>query len=97
METLKKIWTWLKIWAITTAKLFDRNSLLHVVCSALLVMAFSVIFPQFIAAVITLLIGVSKEVVWDKKLCRGVYDINDIIFDVFGIIVGLSLMAFLGL
>lgn len=66
-----------------------RDRLLHIVFSAALVVIFNWVFSWVFAVILALLIGLGKEFIWDKFLGKGTFDVNDIICDVIGIILGI--------
>lgn len=68
------------------------DKLLHVETSAIIVVLISLLLPIWVAAIITLLIGVGKEI-WDKYH-NGTPEWKDILADVIGIGFG-SLVAWL--
>lgn len=68
---------------------FGIDGLLHIICSTVLVSLLDLILPLIFSIIITLLIGIGKEVVWDKMLGKGTYDKKDIIADIIGILIGI--------
>ena len=68
------------------------DKLLHAETSAIIVVLISLLLPIWVAAIITLLIGVGKEI-WDKYH-NGTPEWKDILADVIGIGFG-SLVAWL--
>lgn len=68
------------------------DKLLHVETSAIIVVLISLILPIWVAAIITLLIGVGKEI-WDKYH-NGTPEWKDILADAIGIGFG-SLVSWL--
>lgn len=67
---------------------FRQDGLLHIICSSILVGIFNLFFPLLIAIVITVVIEIGKEVIWDKLLNKGTFDKKDLVFDLIGIIIG---------
>lgn len=68
---------------------FGTDGLLHIICSSIIVSILGWIFPLWIAMIVTLLVGIGKEVVWDKILKKGCCDKKDIVADVIGILIGI--------
>ena len=64
-----------------------RDKLLHVVVSAALSAVLALVLPWWAAALITLAIGVAKEV-YDKVSGRGCAEWGDLLADVIGIAIG---------
>lgn len=67
---------------------FEQDDLLHIICSSILVGIFNLFFPLLIAIIITAVVGIGKEVIWDKLLNKGTFDKKDLVFDLIGIIIG---------
>ena len=67
---------------------FGQDDLLHIICSSILVGIFNLFFPLLIAIIITAVVGIGKEVIWDKLLNKGTFDKKDLVFDLIGIIIG---------
>lgn len=65
-----------------------RDGLLHIVCCALLVGIIGLIAPLWVAIVATVVVGVAKELVWDKWLGKGTFDWKDLLCDLVGILIG---------
>ena len=59
----------------------------HIVVSAVIATALSLFFPWWVAALVTLAIGVGKEV-YDKVSGKGRAEWGDLLADVVGIIIG---------
>ena len=64
-----------------------RDKLLHVVVSAALSAVLALVLPWWAAAVVTLMVGVAKEV-YDKVSGRGCAEWGDLLADVLGIVIG---------
>lgn len=64
-----------------------RDKLLHVVVSAALSAVLALVLPWWAAALITLAIGVAKEV-YDKVSGRGCAEWKDLVCDLIGIVIG---------
>lgn len=60
----------------------------HVVVSAIIAVALNLFLPWWVAALITLAIGVGKEV-YDKVSGKGFAEWKDIICDIIGILIGI--------
>lgn len=67
--------------------LFREDKLKHIVVSAIIMVALSLVLPKWIAAIITLSIGIGKEV-YDKVSKKGWAEWKDIMCDIIGIIIG---------
>lgn len=66
-------------------KYYDK--LLHFAVSMMLVCTLSYILPIELACLITLFIGILKEV-YDNSIPKNIFDVNDILADCAGIIIG---------
>lgn len=71
-------------------KLLERDKILHITCSGILVIITSLVVSVFYAVCFSLIIGLLKEVVWDKMLNRGTPDVRDVVANIVGI--GLALI-----
>lgn len=88
MNFIKNIWRWLR-----------SDGLLHIETSALAVIAMtkaaSLVAPlweaKLAASMITLVLGIAKELIWDKAMGKGCAEWHDIYCDLIGIAVGLLL------
>ena len=65
-----------------------QDGLLHILCCIVLVSVIDLFFPLWVAIVATAIIGVGKELVWDKWLGRGTFDKKDLLCDLAGILIG---------
>ena len=65
-----------------------RDGLLHILCSIVLVGVIDIVLPLWAAIVATAVIGLAKELVWDKWLGRGTFDWKDLLCDLAGIAIG---------
>lgn len=72
---IKKIWKWMR-----------SDGLLHIACSALIVLTFAAVLPLWAAALIAAVAGVAKEI-YDRHN-GGVAEWHDIICDAIGIVYG---------
>lgn len=60
----------------------------HVVVSAIIMVAFNLFLPWWVAALSTLAVGIGKEV-YDKVSGRGCSEWKDLLADVVGIMIGI--------
>lgn len=67
---------------------FGFDGLKHVIASNLIVVLINVFFPLWIAVVIAAVVGIGKEVVWDKLWGNGTFDKKDLIANSVGIVIG---------
>lgn len=67
---------------------FGQDGLLHIICSSILVGIFNLFFPLLIAIIITAVIGIGKELIYDKLMKKGTCDKKDIISNLIGISLG---------
>ena len=67
---------------------FGTDGLAHIVCSAALTAVIGLFMPAWAAAIITAGIGIGKELIWDKLLGKGTFDVKDLAADALGIIIG---------
>ena len=68
---------------------FGTDGLLHIIVSAAIAVILRLFIPVWLSAVITMLIGIAKELVWDYALKRGTPQCKDIVADIIGIIIGI--------
>lgn len=59
----------------------------HIVVSAILTVGLGLFLPTWVAAIVTLLIGIGKEV-YDKISNKGYAEWKDLICDLIGILIG---------
>jgi len=79
MKTIiSKIWGWIR-----------TDGLLHIACSALIMVLYASLVPMWCAAAITLAIGIGKEI-YDKYTDGGV-ELHDVICDALGIVLGVAI------
>lgn len=69
-------------------RLLTEDKLKHIVVSAIIAVALNLILPWWVAGLITLAIGVGKEV-YDKLSKKGCAEWEDLVADVVGIVIGL--------
>lgn len=65
------------------------DGLLHIVCSSFIAAVLGVFLPVHIAALVTLGVGILKELVWDLAMKRGTAQWKDVLCDVIGILIGI--------
>lgn len=66
----------------------DKDKLLHIVISAIIMVLFGLILPTWVAALATICVGIGKEI-YDKISGKGHPDLMDIICDCIGILIGI--------
>lgn len=71
---------------------FGQDGLAHILVSLILCVVFGVFLPLWIAVLITLVIGLIKELVWDLWLKKGTAEWRDIVSDAVGIVLGVVLV-----
>lgn len=67
---------------------FGTDGLAHIIVSAVLLLILQVIFPWDISVLVTLFIGIAKEMIYDKCMKKGTPQWKDIICDIVGIVIG---------
>lgn len=67
---------------------FGLDGLLHIICSNIIVSILCLFVPLWISVVAAAIIGIGKEVIWDKILGKGSFDKKDLISDAIGIVIG---------
>lgn len=65
-----------------------KDDLLHLVCCIVLVKFLSFLLPLWVAATLTIIVAILKEVLWDKILKHGTPEWRDLVSDIIGIIIG---------
>ena len=65
----------------------EKDKLLHIVVSAIIMTVLGLILPTLVAALVTLCVGISKEL-YDKVSGKGNPELMDIIYDCIGILIG---------
>lgn len=73
-------------------KYFGQDGLAHILASLVLCAVLGVFLPLWAAVLVTLAVGVAKELVWDKLLKKGTAEWRDIIADAVGILLGVFIM-----
>lgn len=71
---------------------FGTDGLAHVLVSLVLCAVLAVFLPWWAAMIITLAVGVAKEFVWDLWLKRGTCDLKDIVCDIAGTLLGITIV-----
>lgn len=67
---------------------FGLDGLLHIIVCDIVVSIWGVFLPIWIAVIGAAVIGLSKELLWDKILGKGSFDKKDLISDAIGIVIG---------
>lgn len=65
-----------------------KDDLLHILCSVIIMTVLGLLLPWWIAALVTLAVGILKELIWDKILKKGTPEWRDLLNDIIGIIIG---------
>lgn len=65
-----------------------KDDLLHILVSVIIMTVLKLLLPCWIAAILTMLVGILKELIWDKWLKKGTPEWRDIVSDIIGIIIG---------
>ena len=68
-------------------RLLTEDKLKHIVVSAIIAVALNLFLPWWVAALITLTIGVGKDI-YDKVSGKGYAEWEDLLADIVGIIIG---------
>lgn len=66
-----------------------KDDLLHILFSVIVMTVLKLLLSWWIAALITLIVGILKELVWDKILKKGTPEWRDLVSDIIGILIGL--------
>ena len=64
------------------------DGLLHIIWSVIIVSVLNVLLPLWAAVLITAIVGIGKEFIWDKWLKRGTFEKKDLLCDLIGIVIG---------
>lgn len=64
------------------------DGLLHVIVSTIIVLIMQIVAPWWVAIIVSILIGVGKELIWDLWLRKGQIQVKDLICDLAGILIG---------
>ena len=70
------------------ANYFGTDGLLHIVCSAALTSVLGWFAPLWLAALLAFIIGIAKEIIYDKLMKRGTPQWKDVVADLVGIALG---------
>jgi hypothetical protein len=65
----------------------DKDKLLHIVVSAVIMVVLGMLLPTWVAALATLCVGIGKEV-YDKVSGKGCAEWEDLAADLVGILIG---------
>lgn len=86
MNTISKIFSKLMEWARSFYNYFGMDGLLHMFLSFLAVSILDLVFPLWIPIVITTILGLGKELIYDLYLEKGECSKKDLMADFIGII-----------
>ena len=67
---------------------FGTDGLLHILCSIVAMTFLGFFLPLWLTIVIVLLIGIGKELIYDKLMGKGTPSWKDLLADVIGIVIG---------
>lgn len=70
---------------------FGQDGLAHILASLVLCAVLGAFLPLWAAVLVTLAMGVAKELVWDLWLGKGTAEWKDIISDITGTVIGVTL------
>lgn len=76
---------------------FGVDGLAHVLASLVLCAVLGAFMPLWAAVLVTLAVGVAKELVWDMWLGKGTAEWRDMVSDTVGIALGAALVLLNGL
>ena len=76
MKYLNKIFAWM-----------GSDGMQHVILSSLIASVLSLVLPWWFAGIITLMVGVGKEI-YDERSGKGCAEWKDIVCDIIGILIG---------
>lgn len=65
------------------------DGLLHILVCIVLMNIFTLFLPVLASIIIVAVIGIGKELIWDKLLKKGTCDIKDLWCDLVGIVIGI--------
>jgi hypothetical protein len=66
----------------------EKDKLLHIVISSIIMVICGLLFPTWVAALATLCVGIIKEA-YDKISGKGYFEWMDLICDCIGILIGI--------
>ena len=73
-------------------KYFGQDGLAHILSSLVLCAVLGVFLPLWAAVIITLAVGIIKELVWDLWMEKGTAEWRDIVSDAVGILLGVLII-----
>lgn len=73
-------------------KYFGQDGLAHVLASLVLCAVLGAFMPLWAAVLVTLAVGVAKELVWDMWMKKGTAEWRDIIADAVGVLLGVFII-----
>ena len=73
-------------------KYFGQDGLAHILVCLVLCAVLGAFLPLWAAVLVTLAIGVAKELVWDLWLKKGTAEWRDIVSDAVGILLGVLII-----
>ena len=76
---------------------FGQDGLLHILCSLVLCAVLGAFLPLWAAVLVTLAMGVAKELVGDLWLGKGTAEWRDMVSDAVGVLLGVVLVLLNGL
>lgn len=65
----------------------DKDKLLHIVVSAVIMVILGLILPTWVATLATLCVGIGKEI-YDKVSGKGCFEWMDLVYNFVGILIG---------
>lgn len=84
MKTISKLMNLINV----VFNYFNFDGCKHIIVSAILVNILKLFIPVIITAIVVLVIGIVKELVWDKYLGKGTCELKDLYANIVGIIIG---------
>lgn len=73
----------------TVFNYFKLDGCKHIIVSVFLVSILKLFMPIVIAAIVVFVIGIVKELVWDKYLGKGTCELKDLYANIVGVIIGI--------
>ena len=73
-------------------KYFGQDGLAHILASLVLCAVLGVFLPLWADVIISLAVGIIKELVWDLWMEKGTAEWRDIVSDAVGILLGILIM-----
>lgn len=77
MKYLNKLFAWM-----------GNDGMMHVILSSLIASVLTLVLPTGLAAVVTLAVGIGKEL-YDAKSGKGCCEVKDLVCDIVGILIGI--------